>query len=42
MPLGPRLDAPGVLHRVMVRDIEPRPIFRDDGKAVTSSHGWRR
>lgn len=30
MPRGPRLDAPGVLHHVMVRGIERRPIFRDD------------
>ncbi len=31
MPRGPRLDAPGVLHHVMVRGIERRPIFWDDG-----------
>jgi putative transposase len=31
MPRGPRLDAPGVLHHVMVRGIERRRIFRDDG-----------
>jgi len=30
MPRGPRLDALGVLHHVMVRGIEGRPIFRDD------------
>jgi len=30
MPRGPRLDAPGVLHHVMVRGIEQRPIFTDD------------
>jgi len=30
MPRGPRLDAPGVLHHVMVRGIERRAIFRDD------------
>ena len=30
MPRGPRLDAPGVLHHVMVRGIERWPIFRDD------------
>jgi len=30
MPRGPRLDAPGVLHHVMVRGIERRSIFRDD------------
>ncbi len=30
MPRGPRLDAPGTLHHVMVRGIEARSIFRDD------------
>ena len=30
MPRGPRLDAPGVLHHVMVRGIEGRLLFRDD------------
>ena len=30
MPRQPRLDAPGVLHHVMVRGIERRAIFRDD------------
>ena len=30
MPRGPRLDAPGVLHHVMVRGIERQPIFLDD------------
>jgi len=30
MPRGPRLDAPGVLHHVMVRGIERRALFRDD------------
>lgn len=30
MPRGPRLDAPGVLHHVMVRGIERRPIFRNE------------
>jgi putative transposase len=30
MPRGPRLDAPGVLHHVMIRGIERRPIFKDD------------
>src|SRR3990172_2914704 len=29
MPRGPRLDAPDVLHHVMVRGIERRAIFRD-------------
>jgi hypothetical protein len=30
MPRQPRLDAPGVLHQVMVRGIERRVIFRDE------------
>ncbi len=30
MPRAPRLDAPGVLHHVMVRAIERRALFRDD------------
>ena len=30
MPRGPRLDAHGTLHHVMVRGIERRPLFRDD------------
>ncbi len=30
MPRGPRLDAPGVLHHVMVRGIERRRIFESD------------
>ncbi len=30
MPRGPRLDAPGVLHHVMVRGLERRAIFRED------------
>ena len=30
MPRGPRLDAPGVLHHVMVRGIEGRLLFRED------------
>jgi putative transposase len=30
MPRGPRLDAPGTLHHVMVRGIEGRPIFHRD------------
>jgi putative transposase len=30
MPRGPRLDAPGALHHVMVRGIEGRPVFRGD------------
>ena len=29
MPRGPRLDAPGTLHHVMVRGIERRTLFRD-------------
>ena len=31
MPRQARLDAPGVLHHVMVRGIERRALFRDDG-----------
>ncbi len=30
MPRGPRLDAPGTLHHVMVRALDERPLFRDD------------
>ena len=30
MPRLARLDAPGVLHHVMIRGIERRKIFRDD------------
>ncbi|MFZ5876776.1 MAG: transposase [Nitrospirota bacterium] len=30
MPRGPRLDAPGVVHHVMVRGIEQSDIFRSD------------
>ena len=30
MARGPRLDAPGTLHHVIVRGIERRPIFEDD------------
>ena len=30
MPLGPRLDASGVLHHVMARGLERRAIVRDD------------
>ena len=30
MPRSRRLDAPGVLHHVMIRGIERRKIFRDD------------
>ncbi len=30
MPRQPRLDAPGVLHHVMVRGIERTALFRDD------------
>lgn len=29
MPRGPRIDAPGVAHHVMIRGIERRTIFRD-------------
>lgn len=31
MPRQPRLDIPGLLQHVIVRGIERRPIFRDDG-----------
>ena len=30
MPRGPRLDAPGALHHVMVRGLDRQRIFRDD------------
>jgi REP element-mobilizing transposase RayT len=49
MPRGPRLDAPGVLHHVMVRGIERRAIFQDDADrrdfvarlaAVTAPGAW--
>ena len=30
MPRQPRLDAPETLHRVMVRGLERRALFRDD------------
>ena len=30
MARGPRLDAPGVIHHVMVRGLEGRSLFRDD------------
>ncbi len=29
MPRGPCLDAPGVVHHVMARGLEWRPLFRD-------------
>jgi len=31
MPRLGRLDAPGVVHHIMIRGIERRNIFRDDG-----------
>lgn len=49
MPRGPRLDAPGVLHHVMVRGIERRAIFQDEADrrdfvarlaAVTAPGAW--
>ncbi len=49
MPRGPRLDAPGVLHHVMARGLERRPIFRDDRDrrdfvqrlaALTQARAW--
>ena len=30
MPRGPRLDAPGTLHHIMVQGIEKRQIFETD------------
>ncbi len=36
MPRGPRLDAPGALHHVMVRGMEGRPIFAD----ATDRQAW--
>lgn len=30
MPRGPRLDAPGSLHHIMVRGIERKKIFESD------------
>jgi putative transposase len=30
MPRAARLDAPGVLHHIIIRGIERRNIFRDD------------
>ncbi len=30
MPRLPRIDAPGVLHHIMIRGIERRRIFNDD------------
>ena len=30
MPRSARLDAPGVLHHIMIRGIERRPIFKSD------------
>jgi len=30
MPRSARLDAPGVLHHVIIRGIERREIFKDD------------
>ena len=31
MPRQSRIDAPGALHHIIVRGIEKRTIFRDDG-----------
>ncbi len=33
MPRGPRLDAPGAVHHVMVRGVDRRDIFKDDRDA---------
>ena len=50
MPRGPRLDAPGALHPVMVRGVERRVIFRDGRDradcvqrvaALSAGGGWR-
>ena len=50
MPRGPRLDAPGVLHHVMVRGIERRAIFREErdradfvarAAALAEANAWR-
>ena len=30
MPRSARIDAPGVLHHIIIRGIERRKIFRDD------------
>lgn len=30
MPRGPRLDAPGTLHHVMIRGIEKGPIVKNE------------
>ena len=49
MPRGPRLDAPGVLHHVMVRGIERRAVCRGDRDrrdflarlaALATAHAW--
>ena len=49
MPRGPRLDAPGVLHHVMVRGIERRALFREERDradfvdrvaALAETKGW--
>ena len=49
MPRGPRLDAPGVLHNVMVRGIERAALVRDkrdradvvDRVAAWAARTWR-
>ena len=38
MPRGPRLDAPGTLHHVIVRGIEKRKIVDDDTDGVVETH----
>jgi hypothetical protein len=40
MPRGPRLDATGTLHHVIVRGIEKRVIADDDKIVKTLSHAW--
>ena len=43
MPRGARLDAPGTLHHVIIREIEKGVVVRDDEgrkeKRVSSAHG---
>ena len=44
MPRGPRLDAPGTLHHVIVRGIERRAIVDDDKdrEDFVTPHGLNR
>jgi hypothetical protein len=34
MPISARLDAPDVLHHIIIRGIERRNIFRDNGESA--------